>query len=590
MRSKTQQGSQIWRQSVLITVGCAVFEQLRIPASIWIDGEWIAINNERSIVTTEDEHGVFSGRVAYNRRCLTEARRTRATVIGHYAGCTDLFVPVVADHKIRAFIVTGPYFSSAPTAESILKRWEEMTSRPGVVTDPEFARYLDQVLSTLVLDTKQAAEFQKTVERLARWIAGESPTSNVRSQARILASRVVGPRRVEYVWSAVEGMLDAQVSRFWKASFVHRGELRLPRMPERVAVGLFGSKRPDSDPIRERVARSTLQRSCVELALEQGGIISGRVGEHGITLLAVPQHGSRDALVAFAQRFSEFARRNHDLDVHWGVSRLAAPLRDQYHVALAAAELALARGVPLEFGNIASRRESRFAGLCVELQRLATEKPEALPPAFERLVQVVVERSHHRVEAASIYLDSAFELVSHAIAAHGKLETSAIPALRDELGRAVAEARSLEQVIHAHRNAIRELTGGLERPTEAHQDRSLRRALAYVHRRYTDPLSVEEVAKAAGFAPTYFSKLFHRLHGTTFVTYVRELRVKRAQELLRDTSLDLDRIAELSGLSTRSYLTRVFKQVTGSTPTSHRRAVRARMAKNEPPVGSRGRT
>jgi two-component system response regulator YesN len=140
----------------------------------------------------------------------------------------------------------------------------------------------------------------------------------------------------------------------------------------------------------------------------------------------------------------------------------------------------------------------------------------------------------------------------------------------------------MNELFAAYRRATQDVAQAMDRPDEAHHDRSLRRAEEYMRRHFAEPLTLERVAKVAGFAPSYFSKLLQKRRRMGFVKFLTQLRVERAKELLIGTSLDLQRVAELSGLSTRFYLSRLFKQWTSETPSQHRR--RAARGHAEKPV------
>ena len=86
-----------------------------------------------------------------------------------------------------------------------------------------------------------------------------------------------------------------------------------------------------------------------------------------------------------------------------------------------------------------------------------------------------------------------------------------------------------------------------------------------------EALTLDRVARVAGFAPAYFSVLFKKRIGVTFAHRLSELRLERAKHLLSRSDLNLARIAELSGLSNAHYLCRVFKRATGDTPAKFRR-------------------
>ncbi len=114
------------------------------------------------------------------------------------------------------------------------------------------------------------------------------------------------------------------------------------------------------------------------------------------------------------------------------------------------------------------------------------------------------------------------------------------------------------------------MSDAVRRPVPARQSRSLQRAVMHIHKHYRESLGLAAVSRVAGFAPNYFSALFKQREGMTFERYVRQLRIERAKQLLASTDLDMQRIAQLSGLGTRQYLARMFRRVLGMTPLEYR--------------------
>jgi AraC-like DNA-binding protein len=574
------------RQALLIPVACKVFENLRVGATLWIEGQWAPIHEEPGVILLEIEHDAFASRIEYNKRCLTRAKRTSTTVLGEHRGFFDLFVPVVQDGEVRAFLITGPFLSRRPTAIEILTLWRELTGRQGHLADPEFARCLELVRSTLVLDTAQLEAFRGVVERLSTLLSLSGATEDIRAEAIALANKAKGARHVELVWSVAAAMIDERSAQAWSGRHVRvqRAELGLSGVPDRLAVGLFVSRDAATDPVGGLLCRQDLQRACVELCLERGELLSGRLGDHGVTLLAVAKRSSERTeglLGALTERISAVARRDFGLGVHWGLSRRKGPLHEQYQVALAAAESALSRSAPLVASDGRASGRLRFGQLGRDLSRLAEEDPQTLPARFDQFLEVVAARARYRFEAAQAYLEASFDQLADALASSGKLEARSVQTMYDALGRAADEANTIQELFGAYRRVIQDITAAIEHPTAAGQDRSLGRAERYMRRHSAERVPLDQVARVAGFAPAYFSRLFHKRQGITFVAYLTRLRVEHAKTLLGDSSLSLTRIAELTGLTARHYLNRVFKAQTGQTPIAYREA-RQRM-------GPRGR-
>lgn len=113
----------------------------------------------------------------------------------------------------------------------------------------------------------------------------------------------------------------------------------------------------------------------------------------------------------------------------------------------------------------------------------------------------------------------------------------------------------------------------------------LDRALMFMHARFRERVTLDEVAREGGLSPSAFSRLFHRRVGRTFQDYLTELRlgeVRRQLALSADTSVA--EAAFASGFNNLSNFNRLFEKHQSCTPT----VWRARRGGAEPPMGRSG--
>jgi AraC-like DNA-binding protein len=101
-------------------------------------------------------------------------------------------------------------------------------------------------------------------------------------------------------------------------------------------------------------------------------------------------------------------------------------------------------------------------------------------------------------------------------------------------------------------------------------------ALSFVHDNLARPLSLRDIAHAAGVAPAHLSRLFRAHVGTTPMAYVWGRRVDAGVELLASTGLPVGTIAERCGFQTSFHFARRVRRATGATPTEIRRRAWAR--------------
>lgn len=71
--------------------------------------------------------------------------------------------------------------------------------------------------------------------------------------------------------------------------------------------------------------------------------------------------------------------------------------------------------------------------------------------------------------------------------------------------------------------------------------------------------------------PSYFSTLFKKKTGMNFISFLQNVRIEKAKELLVNTNLKLYEVSESVGIANDKYFCRLFKTCTGMTPTDYRK-------------------
>ena len=94
-------------------------------------------------------------------------------------------------------------------------------------------------------------------------------------------------------------------------------------------------------------------------------------------------------------------------------------------------------------------------------------------------------------------------------------------------------------------------------------------------------ISLDSVSTILNLNASYFSTQFKRSFGVNFVDYLTELRIRAAEELLRDPVHSASEIAHMVGYESANYFARAFKKKTGMTPTQYRRRTTESMQQDE---------
>ena len=96
-------------------------------------------------------------------------------------------------------------------------------------------------------------------------------------------------------------------------------------------------------------------------------------------------------------------------------------------------------------------------------------------------------------------------------------------------------------------------------------------AKKYILEHIEKDISLEDVANKLGFNSSYFSQIFKRKTGKTFVKYRTNLRMERAKEILLRQDVRIIDIPFMIGLNDHPHFTKTFKEHTGYTPSGYRR-------------------
>ncbi len=131
----------------------------------------------------------------------------------------------------------------------------------------------------------------------------------------------------------------------------------------------------------------------------------------------------------------------------------------------------------------------------------------------------------------------------------------------DELSSLVMEGLLLELLGHTLRSQVREDKSAPCWLQLAHQ---------LIQDRFTEPLTIREIAQTVGAHPVYLVSAFRKHYRFTVGEYLRKLRIEFACRQISLNDSPLSQIAAAAGFYDQSHFTRTFKRHTGMTPTEYR--------------------
>ncbi len=99
----------------------------------------------------------------------------------------------------------------------------------------------------------------------------------------------------------------------------------------------------------------------------------------------------------------------------------------------------------------------------------------------------------------------------------------------------------------------------------------INQAKEYIEANYMNNITLEDVGAYIGFNPSYFSSIFKKETGTSFVEYLSIVRIEKAKELLKEPDLRIRDISLMVGYNDVKYFSKLFIKHTGLKPKEYRK-------------------
>lgn len=83
-------------------------------------------------------------------------------------------------------------------------------------------------------------------------------------------------------------------------------------------------------------------------------------------------------------------------------------------------------------------------------------------------------------------------------------------------------------------------------------------------------MRIKQLCRRSGLSPSKLQKGFKMMHGRTVTDYIRDVRIKKSEKMIKDTDLTISQIVYSIGFSSRSYFSKIFKQKYNCSPKKYR--------------------
>ena len=96
-------------------------------------------------------------------------------------------------------------------------------------------------------------------------------------------------------------------------------------------------------------------------------------------------------------------------------------------------------------------------------------------------------------------------------------------------------------------------------------------ALQYINEHLTEDISISDVARHINYSESYFGYAFKKKYKISVSQYIRELKLTKSKDLLKNTSFSIAGVASCVGFYDPNYFSALFKKHFGISPKEYRK-------------------
>ena len=143
------------------------------------------------------------------------------------------------------------------------------------------------------------------------------------------------------------------------------------------------------------------------------------------------------------------------------------------------------------------------------------------------------------------------------------------PLVSDNFWATLKDIQTLDAIFS---DAFRKIVRNNRELHRQHIDQLASQVVRQIEQSYADSdLSPTRIADSLGMSSAYLGRIFRESTQTSISQYLNQTRIRRAEELLRETEQPVETVAGLVGFSNPKYFYVVFKNITGQTPLQYRK-------------------
>lgn len=526
-----------------------------------------------NIVNDYGRHEAESCGVSDKAAELRVRRTGKPEVYRCHAGLVDIAVPVVCDGQYIATLFTGQVLREAPTAGEFVQIRQQAAALTYIDWDRLERAYM-QVPVVSDADVRQTIE---VLEIFAGYLATiwKRLSDVARDQQR--KDRELHLERKEFAHLVLEGNI---ANRPLLRELMTR--IGFTRYPNRVMVVKFEAEEDYHNPaISFDLALTRALQAIYEQCDGAQNVCCAYLRDRGLCIFFRDRDGQgAPSLTAqsFVQKLLQAISNRHDLRARIGIGAAKNNwhyLADSYHEAC----IALAESSDAVALYRASLTPNEQLGLsvgkiCRSISGRLLLDARMLVHGLPLLVNREIGDRAENLAAQRHFFAYALDSMSYAAQQLGARMDDVARRQREGI-QALNRSTGTFELQEAFAAAAESLLDSVRRLYAGRPQKLVDRACRIIDRDLQDKakvhqLAINRIADELGISAGHLSRVFRRTAGQTFERYLMMQRVEASKRMLLEPLATVSDVAEQCGFSDAAYFARVFRKITGCSPSEYR--------------------
>lgn len=496
----------------------------------------------------------------------------KAEVYRCHAGLVDMAIPVICDGQYIATLFTGQVLLDSPTREGFVQIRKQAAALTYINWDHLERAYMN-------VPVVSDADVRRTIEVLeifAEYLATiwKRLSEVVREQQR--KDRELDLERKEFAHLVLEGnvanrpLLQELMSR-----------IGFTRYPNRVLVVKFEAEEDYHNPASSfDLALTRALQAIDELCEGARNVCWANVRNRGVCIFLRDREDDAPSLTAqtFVQKLRSAITTRCDLRARIGIGGAKSNwhyLADSYHEACMALTTS-PEPVVLYRASLAPHEELGLsvAKICRSISERQLQSARMLVAGLPLLVNREAGDHAENLIAQRHFFEYALDSMGYAAQQAGA-EIEEVSRRQGEGKMVLSRAARIFDLQEGFGSSAESLLDCVRRLYAGRSQKLVDRACRIIDRGLQDKsdaqqISVTKVAAALGISVGHLSRVFKRTTGQSFERYLMVQRVEGAKRILLEPLTTIAEAAERCGFSDSAYFARVFRKITGASPSEYR--------------------